>query len=40
MGREAWQTIVHEIAKSWTQLTDRTTTTDCPFCSNNLYYGV
>ena len=24
--REAWHTVVHEVAKSWTQLSDSTTT--------------
>ena len=25
--REAWHAVVHEVAKSWTQLSDSTTTT-------------
>ena len=39
MGRGTWQATVNEIAKSWTRLTDCTTTC-CLFCRNNLYYGV
>ena len=35
MDREAWHTAVHWVTKSWTQLSDWTTTTDPPilyFC--------
>ena len=30
MDREAWRAVIHGVAKSWTQLTDWTTTTGVP----------
>ena len=37
--REAWRTTVHEVTKSWTQLSNWTTTTDYPWELKNRWRG-
>ena len=37
--REAWHAAVHGVAKSWTQLSDRTTTTKSPNIPGLVYMG-
>ena len=35
MDRGAWQAMVHGVAKSWTRLSDSTTTTDAMLTAKN-----
>ena len=38
-NREAWHAAVHGVAKSWTQLSDRTTTTKSPNIPGSVFMG-
>ena len=40
MDREAWRAAVHGVAKSWTQLSDRTELKEIPYKELQIYHSV